>query len=312
MIITVTMNPAIDKTVDVHSLNIGGLNRAKSIVKDAGGKGINVSKTIHALGGDTLATGFLGGDAGRMIKYSLSQAGINHDFVTIEGETRTNTKIVDTSHNNLVTELNEPGPDISDNELELLCNKLEQYASADNIFVFSGSIPNGINPTIYGQLVKKLKKRRAKVCVDADGLLLSEAIKAKPFIIKPNKTELTRYFGISNDISNEALIERGRELINEGPQIVVISCGNHGAYFLTKDLIYYSSGIDIHPRSTVGAGDAMVAALTYGLNKNMSFEESCKLSIAASAGACTTIGTKPPTKELVEMLVNEVTLIRIE
>lgn len=312
MIITVTMNPAIDKTVDVDTLNIGGMNRVKSIIQDAGGKGINVSKTIHALGGETLATGFLGGDAGRMIKYSLSQLGINHDFVTIEGETRTNTKIIDKSNNNKVTELNEPGPNILSNELEELCNKLEQYASPDNIFVFSGSIPNGVSPTIYAQLIRKLNKKQARVCVDADGTLLTEAVKAKPLIVKPNNYELKKYFGIDSEISDAALLDRGRMLIKDGPQIVVISCGNQGAYFINKDLIYYSPGIDIHTHSTVGAGDAMVAALTYGLDKNMTFEESCKLSIAASAGACTTIGTKPPSKELVEMLVNEVELIRKE
>ncbi len=310
MIITVTMNPAIDKTVDVDALNIGGMNRVKSVIQDAGGKGINVSKTVHALGGETLATGFLGGDAGRMIKYSLSQLGINHDFVNIEGETRTNTKIIDNANNNKVTELNEPGPLISSEELEELCNKLEQYASPDNIFVFSGSIPNGVSPSIYGQLIRKLNKKHAKVCVDADGLLLAEAVKAKPLIVKPNHIEFKRYFGIDSEINDTTLLDRGKMLIEDGTQIAVISCGSQGAYFINKDQIYYSPGIDIHTHSTVGAGDAMVAALAYGLDKNLSFEESCKLSIAASAGACTTIGTKPPTKELVEMLVNEVELIK--
>ncbi len=312
MIITVTMNPAIDKTVDVAKLNIGGLNRVTNIVQDAGGKGINVSKTVHALGGDTIATGFLGGDAGRMIEYSLSQLGIRHDFVSIEGETRTNTKIVDMSNANRITELNEPGPDVKKSELEELCVKLEQYAVPDSIFVFSGSVPKGISSSIYGQLIRKLNKKHARVCVDADGTLLAEAVKAKPLIVKPNNAELKRYFGIDKEISDSALLDRGKLLISDGPGIVVISCGSHGAYFIKKDKIYYSPGIEVHTNSTVGAGDAMVAALAYGLDSGMSFEESCKLSIAASAGACTTIGTKPPTKELVEMLVNEVKLVREE
>ena len=178
MIITVTMNPAIDKTADVDNLRIGELNRVKNIIQDAGGKGINVSRTIHALGGDTIATGFLGGDAGKMIGLSLTQLNIKHDFVFIEGETRTNTKIIDKSNGNLVTELNEPGPDILPSELEQLCEKLEGYASPDNIFVFSGSIPNKISPSIYGQLIRKLKKKRAKVFVDADGELFRPA----PFV----------------------------------------------------------------------------------------------------------------------------------
>lgn len=310
MIITVTMNPAIDKTVDIDTLNIGGMNRVKSVIQDAGGKGINVSKTIHALGGETLATGFLGGDAGRMIKYSLSQLGINHDFVAIEGETRINTKIIDNANNNRVTELNEPGPHIQADNLEELCDKLEHYAAPDNIFIFSGSIPDGVSPTIYGQLIRKLNKKQARVCVDADGTLLAEAVKAKPFIVKPNNSELKRYFGMDSEISDAALLDRGKMLIEDGPQIVIISCGKHGAYFINKDLIYYSPGIAIHTHSAVGAGDAMLGAFTYGLNNDLSFENCCRLSVAAFAGACTTIGTKPPTKELVEMLVNEVELIR--
>ncbi|MBQ9886320.1 MAG: 1-phosphofructokinase [Lachnospiraceae bacterium] len=312
MIITVTMNPAIDKTADVDNLRIGELNRVKNIIQDAGGKGINVSRTIHALGGDTIATGFLGGDAGKMIGLSLTQLNIKHDFVFIEGETRTNTKIIDKSNGNLVTELNEPGPDILPSELEQLCEKLEGYASPDNIFVFSGSIPNKISPSIYGQLIRKLKKKRAKVFVDADGELLAEAIKAKPFIVKPNRLELKKYLGIDEDIDDAMLLEKGKSIINNGPKIAVISCGSRGAYFINGDTVYYSPGIEVHTNSTVGAGDAMIGALAYGLDNNLSFEESCKLSIAASAGACTTIGTKPPTKELVEMLVNDVNLIKIK
>ena len=312
MIITVTMNPAIDKSVEVSGLTVGGLNRTSNITMDAGGKGINVSKTIHALGGETIAAGFIGGDAGRMIEYSLTQLGIRHDFVTIEGSTRTNTKIIDIKNNNKVTEINEPGPHITDAELNALCTKLEQYAKPENIFVFSGSIPNGIPTSIYAQLIRKLHKKHSKVCVDADGTLLAEAVKAKPLIVKPNNIELKKYFGLDSSISDAALLDRGKLLVSDGPQIAVISCGSRGAYFINKNEIYYSPGIEVHTHSTVGAGDAMVAALAYGLDTDMPFEDSCKLSIAASAGACTTIGTKPPTKELVEMLVNEVKLIKTE
>lgn len=308
MIITVTMNPAIDKTVEVNDLKIGELNRAGTIIKDAGGKGINVSKTVHALGGSTIATGFSGGDAGRMIEYSLTQLGIKHDFVAINGETRTNTKIIDIKNSNRVTEINEPGPTISNTELEELCSKLEQYAGPENIFVFSGSIPKGVSSSIYGQLIRKLNKKHSRVCVDADGTVLAEAVKAKPLLVKPNNIELTKYFGLDNDISDAALLASGKLLVSDGPQIAVISCGRRGAYFINKEKVYYSPGIAVHTHSTVGAGDAMVAAMSYGLDMDMSFEDSCKLSIAASAGACTTIGTKPPTKELVELLVHEVTL----
>ena len=126
MIVTVTLNPAIDKTVDIAEFEYSGLNRIKSSVLDPGGKGINVSKTIRHLGGNTLATGFVGGSAGRIIEESLKELSIATDFIAVEGETRTNMKVVDAKGN--VTEFNEPGPIIDSKSLEQLILKLEEVS----------------------------------------------------------------------------------------------------------------------------------------------------------------------------------------
>ena len=309
MIITVTMNPAIDKTLEVKDFTGGAVHRVIKVIQDAGGKGINVSKTVHALGGKTIAAGFLGGSSGRMIEHALNELEIRHQFIHIDGETRTNVKVVDVTKKGFVTEFNEPGPTVTAQDIKALTKTLESYAGASSIFVFSGSVPAAMDKEIYGFLTRKLKKRQATVFVDASGELFTEAVKAKPYLVKPNVYEIADYFGLTGDVSEATLVDLGRELLNKGIHTVVISRGPEGALFITRDNCFKTNGIQIQAHSTVGAGDAMLAALAYGLDNDISFEECAKLSIAASAGACTTIGTKPPVGALVEELVKEVTIL---
>lgn len=306
MIITVTMNPAIDKTADMEHFEHGELNRLKNILLDAGGKGINVSKTIKELGGETVATGFIGGSGGVLIEKILKEQGIQADFIEIKNEIRTNLKIVETD--GYVTELNEPGPYISSHELELLTAKLLDYANKDALFVLAGSIPNGIDKSIYKTLTQKLKEKGAKVFVDADGELFIQALEAGPDIIKPNRAELEGYFHKDYRVDETELIGMGQKLLDKGIGMVAISLGQMGALFLAKEKILKCPGLKVDAHSTVGAGDAMVAALSYGQNQGQSFEECVKLSIAVSAGAVTTKGTKPPKRELVDELLQKVTV----
>ncbi len=160
MIVTVTMNPAIDKTVDIGKFEHGGLNRIKNVEIDAGGKGINVSKTIKELGGETIATGFIGGTTGQLIENVLNEMGIKNDFVKIESPTRTNTKLVE--EGGIVTELNEPGPVITEEAMEELLTKLEGYASEETLFVLAGSVPASVDKGIYGKISDAVHKKGAK------------------------------------------------------------------------------------------------------------------------------------------------------
>lgn len=266
MIVTVTMNPAIDKTVEIGTLVPGGLNRIQKVEYDAGGKGINVSKTIRELGGSSIATGFLGGNAGKTIENVLRDREIEHDFIWVEGETRTNTKVFEASGE--VTELNEPGPSIGEEQLDALMKKLESYAGPETLFVLAGSIPNGVDKQIYARIIRLVHEKGAKVLLDADGELFRNSLDAGPDIIKPNRVELEDY---------EA------------------KC----------------PALTVKAHSTVGAGDAMVAALAYSWDKKLDHEETIRLAIATSAGAVTTIGTKPPTRELVDTLKEQVIIERI-
>lgn len=192
MIITVTMNPAIDKTVDIGAFEHGGLNRIQRVVLDAGGKGINVSRTVKELGGTTIATGFLAGNSGAVIEKMLEEYGIQADFVHVGGETRTNIKVVE--QDGTVTELNEPGPSVTPEQTEALLEKLEAYADSNTLFVLAGSIPQGIGKDIYRVITEKVHAKGAAVLVDADGALFARSLAAVPDIVKPNRVELEEYF----------------------------------------------------------------------------------------------------------------------
>lgn len=301
MIVTVTMNPAIDKTVELPSFVYGGLNRIENIILDAGGKGINVSKTIKELGGDTIATGFVGGNNGKVFCELLENAGLHTDFVEISGETRINTKLAESG--GTLTELNEKGPVISSEEQEKLLTKLMQYASNETWFVLSGSVPAGVPKTIYRDIIEAVHARGAKVFLDADGELFAYALEANPDVIKPNRVELEKFVHAEHALTEQELLQVGKRLLQQGLEKVIISLGEEGALFLTKEQVLKCPAISVEVRSTVGAGDAMVAAFTYGMSQGKSLEECAKLSVAASAGAVSTEGTKPAALSYVNQLL---------
>ena len=309
MIVTVTMNPAIDKTVDIGRFERGDLNRIKRVELDAGGKGINVSKTIKELGGESIATGFVGGTSGTIIKEVLADLGLRTDFVDVKGETRTNLKVVEETGE--VTELNEPGPEVSKEQLEDLLNKLEGYANPETLFVLAGSIPAGIPTDIYRRITEQVHKKGAKVLMDADGPLFTQALEGKPDMLKPNRSELERYYQMDYRASEQELVSMGEKLLDQGAFMAVISLGQMGAMFLTKEKRYRCPGLRVKAHSTVGAGDALVAAMAYSWDEKLPLETCIRLCMGASAGAVTSIGTKPPHRSLVDELVRQVELIEI-
>ncbi|WP_349667290.1 1-phosphofructokinase [Lacrimispora sp.] len=309
MIVTVTMNPAIDKTVDIGKFERGDLNRIKRVEIDAGGKGINVSKTIRELGGESIATGFVGGTSGTIIKQVLTDLGLRTDFVEVKGETRTNLKVVEETGE--VTELNEPGPEVSKEQLNDLLNRLEGYANPDTLFVLAGSIPAGIPTDIYRNITEQVHQKGAKVLLDADGVLFSESLKGKPDMLKPNRSELERYYQMDYRASEQELVSMGEKLLDQGVSMAAISLGQMGAIFLTKGKRYRCPGLRVKAHSTVGAGDALVAAMAYSWDQKLPLETCIRLCMGASAGAVTSIGTKPPKRSLVDELVERVELLEI-
>lgn len=303
MIITVTMNPAVDKTITLDHLELGGLSRVKSIKQDAGGKGINVSKTIKALQGDSLALGFVGGESGEFIVKSLNALEIKHDFVYLDQNTRVNTKVVE--NNGRVSEINEPGPIINREMVDLLLEKVRKYATNDVVFVLAGSIPLGVDKKIYSKIIDIAHLNGAKAILDADGDLFKESLASNPDYVKPNREELEKYAKLDHEASKEELIAIGEDLKTKGIGNVLISLGQQGALFL-MDQNAFVPGLKVTAQSTVGAGDALVGALAYSVEKGLDLDELIKLAIATSAGAVTTHGTQPPTIELVNELKKDV------
>ncbi len=309
MIVTVTMNPAIDKTIEIDRLNRGNLNRIEKIEYDAGGKGINVSKTIHELGGESIATGFLGGNAGRVIEEILDSRGIKHDFVWVDGETRTNTKVCE--QDGTVTELNEKGPEVTPEQLTNLLEKLDDLADDNVLFILAGSIPGNMEKDIYARIIERVHKKGAKVLLDADGELFRKGLEQKPDMIKPNQWEIEELQGFSHGVSDKKLINVAEKMQTEGIDTVVISLGKNGALFVCGSYVAKGMPLKVDVHSTVGAGDAMVAAMAYSFEKKMEPRETARLCMAVSAGAVMTVGTKPPEKQLVKQLMKRVILEKV-
>jgi 1-phosphofructokinase len=317
MIITVTLNPALDKTAKVDTLVANGLNRLTEVTIDAGGKGVNVSTMINALGGKSIATGFAGGGAGDELLSLIDKKALTHDFVKVSGVTRTNLKVVDNLGR--LTELNEPGPVITPDEWEAMLLKLGSYAKKGNFISLSGSLPQGLGKDTYKKLCSTLRKSGAKVFLDADSVSFKLALESPPdevpHFIKPNTFELLQYFGKSpedeKNIKEKEFVSMCQELLKKGIELVALSMGGEGAIFVTNNFAYSAPALDITLKSSVGAGDSMIGALLYGFEKQLSTEEVLKIAMASSAGACTTTGTNPPDTALVHKLINETILLKI-
>ena len=310
MIVTVRMNPAIDKTIEVENLELGGLNRIKHVEIDVGGKGINVSKTIQKLGEISVATGFIAGNSGKIIENFMNNLGIKTDFITVEGETRTNTKVFEESGK--VTELNEPGAKVSEEQIEALETKILGYVDENTIVVLAGSVPAGVDKGIYAKITESVHKKGGKVLMDADGELFVKALEAGPDMIKPNRDELQKYVGIDHKASENELLSSAKKLMEKGISNIAVSMGSSGAVFIGEGYCVRCPGIKVAALSTVGAGDAMVAAIAYSWDMKFSITDMISYCVATSAGAVTTIGTKPPAKELVEELRKKVIIEYIE
>ena len=316
MIITVTMNPAIDRTVQLNELVPGQMHRFGTAQSDVGGKGINVSKMLRTLGTPSVACGILAGRAGDRIEKQLADWEIESKFVRAEGETRTNEKLIE--QNGRMTELNEAGPEVTLAQLDEVKATIRQILTSAgdtrSIVAISGSVPRGVPKNFYRELVEEIHDCGGTAILDADGELFREGVKAKPDYVKPNAEELRSYFAARGEepevvAENYAdLIQMGRKLQGEGISNVIISMGGEGALFLRDENnpALYCPALPVKAISTVGAGDSVVAALCYGFENNLSWEDTVRRCMAASAGAVTTAGTRPPEPEVIEELIGKV------
>lgn len=309
MIYTVTLNPAIDMTIYIDTLKKGQVNRSYCCLIDAGGKGINVSKVIKALGGQSIALGFLGNDNKDWFLKYLKDMQLDFDFILVDGLTRTNIKIVETAQK-VYTDLNQNGFEVKKKDISLLFEKIDRTAKTDDIFVLSGSLPPGADEDVYVELIRMLKQKGAKIIFDADGKALERGVLEKPDVIKPNIHEFKCLFDVDeNDLNS--IVSSARKLIESGIKKVLISMGSKGAVFVTENMWLFAKAAEAKVKSTTGAGDSMVAAISYGLSQNMDDVSIFKLALACAAAKVSKEGVKPPEKNEIEEFLEKIKLERL-
>lgn len=304
MIYTVTLNPAIDKTAVIENFCPGAVNRIGMLREDAGGKGINVSKCLKNLGADSTASVILAGDAGKRLEKMLGEMGIPSLAVWAEGESRTNLKIVDPAKREN-TDINEPGPAVYGELLEELKTKLGERILPGDLVILSGSLPAGVDRGLYGNWTAYFRSLGARVYLDADGEPMKRGIEAVPSVIKPNDGELAALLG-KEKLSREEMVWEGRRLLEIGIEEIVISMGAEGALYLNREDCYFASALPVEVKSTVGAGDSMVAAMAFGDEQKLGREEKIRLAVAMGAGSVMQSGTQPPEANLVWELAKQV------
>ena len=309
MIYTLTLNPALDRTIRVRKLTFDDANRVLFEQRFAAGKGIGVSRVVIELGGSTMAFGLAGGYAGAELEDRLKLAGVSTDFVHIGSETRTNV-IINDDETNSITALNAKGPHATRVEYEQLLKKLKEYKFKPGFFVMSGSAPPGVPTDVYYEVIGIAKDKNLKAVLDADGELLKRGIQAKPFMIKPNSHELRRLLG-SQVEGIEDVKRAGAQIRATGVENVLVSMGRDGAVLVSEEGSFFAKPPEVEAVSPVGAGDSLVAGFILGLDTGLSLCESLRLGVAAGAACALTPGTELCMYEDVYIVKSEVEVTRL-
>ncbi|MDD2922774.1 MAG: 1-phosphofructokinase [Anaerolineales bacterium] len=306
-IATITVNPAIDQTVSVDNFQTGAVNRSRDMRFDAGGKGVNVASFLADYGLNVAVTGFLGEENADVFERHFARKKIEDRFVRVPGETRVNIKIMDEA-NQVTTDLNTPGQIPGEYAITRFYEQIEALAQTCECFVLSGNIQAGLPADFYAELIAFLKSKKRMTVLDTSGEALSAALKAGPNIIKPNIDELGAMLNQSLNSIEEAHAA-AIALVNDDTKIVIISMGSDGALFIEKNAAFIVRPPSISIKSTVGAGDAMVAGLVAGLSKKLSLQECARLATAFSLSAVTRLGRDLPASDVINEFQKQVEII---
>lgn len=283
MILTVTLNAAIDKRYVVDNFKTGEVNRVKECTYVPGGKGLNVSKPASIYGAEVVATGFVGGHAGAYIEDALKPFGIKSAFYHVGAESRSCINIWD-EINQVQTEFLEPGFTLTDEDFAGFEEEFRGLVKEAKVVAMSGSVPKGLDGTAYQRLVKIVKDAGIPVILDTSGRLLEMGIEAAPTMVKPNIDEIRMLTGKRCDDIQE-IINAAREIHAKGVEIVAVSLGGDGSIAVGDEGIFRARVPKINAVNTVGCGDSMIAGFALGLSKGLSLPETLKLASAISAAA---------------------------
>ncbi len=303
MIYTVTFNPSIDYVIEVENFTAGTVNRVVDENKYAGGKGINVSRVLNHLGIKSRALGFIGGFTGQFIESFLQKEEIYTDFIQVNGDTRINVKL----SSNEETEINGSGPNIGDEDLDKLFEKIDILNSED-ILVLAGNVQKSLQRNIYSQIQEKVKDKEVKVIVDTTGEALISTLKHKPFLIKPNNHELGEIFNIEIH-KKEDIIKYSQRLREMGAQNVIISMAGEGALLICSEGVYHASAPKGIVKNSVGAGDSLIAGFLARYSKTQDITEAFKYGVAS--GSATAFSMDLCKREDVEKLLVQVKITKL-
>jgi 1-phosphofructokinase family hexose kinase len=313
MIITVTLNAALDKTLEVPNFRVGRRHRSVEQTTMPGGKGVNIARALKRLGQPVIATGLAGGATGNMIVDALNDEAILNGFVRIREESRTNTAVLDPT-TGVHTEVNERGPAVSAHDLELFRDKLLYLAKGASMCVFAGSLPRGVPPDIYAGLIRELKKQNVTTIVDTEGEPLRLAARAEPDIISPNELEAEELVGQEfNDIDDrcQAVVEMTR--LGPGEAIMTVSDGCYACVLENGSQALYRVRIEEQEaRSTIGSGDAFLAGYISARYQQLSPIDCLRYGVACGAESVQHFGAGLIDPSAVDRLLGEVELEHLQ
>ena len=299
MIVTVTLNTAIDKTLSVPNFRLGRRHRTVEQTTMPGGKGVNVARVLKTLGAPVIATGLAGGATGTRIVDQLTQLSVLSDFVRIGEESRTNTAVIDPTTGEQ-TEINERGPKVTPREVELFMDKLLYLAKGATVCVFAGSLPRDVDTDIYAHLIRELRRLNVTTVVDTDGDPLRRAVRAEPDIISPNVLEAEELVGHEfNDDEDRTYAVREMCELGAREAIMTMTDGvfarmlpHEGAAEPSVYRVRVRGGA-IEPRATVGSGDAFLAGFVAARYQGKPMEESLAFGVACGAESTAASGRRP-------------------
>ncbi|MDO8629835.1 MAG: 1-phosphofructokinase [Phycisphaerales bacterium] len=309
VIITVTLNTAIDKTYTVENFVIDRVHRPVETKSTAGGKGINVARVLKELGREALATGFIGGNNGDKIIEGLDGEGIRHDFVRTAGESRICVAIVDPI-NRTQTEVNEIGPEAAPEDLRALKSALERDIAGADFIVLSGNARPGVPDDFYADIIALARRHNVRAVLDASGAHLSKGVAAGPFMVKPNVAELSSLRG-RELLTREEIVHAAKALIASGTSVVVVSMGRAGCIATDGKRSWQAAPPEIQFVSAVGSGDALVAAFIVATLSGLDVPEAVRAGMAAGAANAMTFGAGFCTRESIETLKDRVHVVEI-
>lgn len=279
-ILTLTLNPALDLTVRLAHLEPGEVNRSETLLSHAAGKGVNVAQVLADLGHDVSVGGFLGEANPEAFDALIASRGFGDAFIRVPGETRSNIKIAE--QDGRITDINAPGPLVSEQAQAALRDRLEMIAPTFDAVVVAGSLPRGVSPEWFQGLLEQLKDLGVKVALDTSGEALRAGLKASPWLIKPNTEELAEALGHSTDVISQ--------LHQQGVEHVVVSDGAAGVTWYSPDAALHATPPKVTVVSTVGAGDSLLAGMLHGLLSSDTPEHTLRRATAIAAMAVTQIG----------------------